>query len=180
MHDETCEMLAGVLGRRNEGFMQMTISSGSYRNDRAHMEKLSAISGWPLLWNVVQANDHKPEVHRGAFKWLDESRDPGVRVYGQGLTTDAGFTFTIEDWNLWDDRLAWREATVGSVAERLEKLTDPARRDALKAQVPLTVMGPIADIVITGPRSPRLKNISTTPLGRLLKALANTQLMRCS
>jgi hypothetical protein len=27
MHDETCEVFAEVLGRRNAGFMQMTISS---------------------------------------------------------------------------------------------------------------------------------------------------------
>ena len=58
MHDDTCRALAKVLAKRNEGFMQMTISSGSYQNDRAHMEKLSQISGRPLLWNVVQAYDY--------------------------------------------------------------------------------------------------------------------------
>ena len=125
MHDETCEALAGALGRRNEGFMQMTIASGSYESDREHLEKLATISGRPLLWNVVQVYDHKPEVHRGVLDWLDRCRDRGIRVYGQGLTTDAGFTFTFEDWNLWDDKPAWREATVGTVAERLEKLADP-------------------------------------------------------
>ena len=171
MHDETCEALARVLGRRNEGFMQMTISSGSYRNDRAHMERLSELSGRPLLWNVVQAYDHKPEVHRGALRWLDDCRDRGIRVYGQGLTTDAGFTFTFEDWNLWDDRQAWREATVGTVAERLEKLADPARRDALKAQVPLTVTGPIADIVITGPRTSATEKYLDHTVGQVAESL---------
>ena len=153
MHDETCEALAGVLGRRNEGFMQMTIASGSYESDREHLEKLATISGRPLLWNVVQVYDHKPEVHRGVLDWLDRCRDRGIRVYGQGLTTDAGFTFTFEDWNLWDDRPAWREATVGTVAERLEKLADPARRQDLRDQRPLTATGPIPDVVITGPES---------------------------
>ena len=153
MHDETCEALAGVLGRRNEGFMQMTIASGSYESDREHLEKLATISGRPLLWNVVQVYDHKPEVHRGVLDWLDRCRDRGIRVYGQGLTTDAGFTFTFEDWNLWDDKPAWREATVGTVAERLEKLADPARRQDLRDQRPLTATGPIPDVVITGPES---------------------------
>ena len=153
MHDETCEALAGVLGRRNEGFMQMTIASGSYESDREHLEKLATISGRPLLWNVVQVYDHKPEVHRGVLDWLDRCRDRGIRVYGQGLTTDAGFTFTFEDWNLWDDKPAWREATVGTVAERLEKLADPARRQDLRHQRPLTATGPIPDVVITGPES---------------------------
>ena len=47
-------------------------------------------------------------------------------VYGQGVTTDAGLSFTFEDWNLFDDSDAWREATLGTVAERKEKLVDPA------------------------------------------------------
>ena len=151
MHDETCEALASVLGRRNRGFMQMTISSGSYERDRAHMEKLAALSGRPLLWNVVQAYDHKPEVHRDALRWLDDCRRRGVRVHGQGLTTDAGFAFTFADWNLWDDRPAWREATVGAPAERRAKLADPERREALRRQVPRTATGPIEDVIVTGP-----------------------------
>ncbi len=153
MHDETCEMFAAVLGERNQGFMQMTISSGSYANDRAHMEKLATISGRPLLWNVLQAFDHKPEIHRDALAWIKRCRERGIRVYAQGLTTDAGFAFTFEDWNLWDDRRAWREATLGTVAERLAKLADPARRPGLRTPRPMTVTGPIENIVVTGPAS---------------------------
>src|SRR3546814_4538339 len=85
------------------------------------MEKLSTLAGRPLLWNVVQAYDHKPEVHRSALAWLEGCRRRGVRIYGQGLTTDAGFAFTFEDWNLWDDRPAWREATVRSEERRVGK-----------------------------------------------------------
>jgi N-acyl-D-aspartate/D-glutamate deacylase len=171
MHDETCELLAEVLGRRNAGFMQMTISSGSYARDRAHMEQLATISGRPLLWNVVQAYDHKPEVHRGALEWLASCRDRGIRVYGQGLTTDAGFAFTFEDWNLWDDKPAWRDATLGSVEERLAKLRDPDRRPALRAQNPLTVTGPIPNIVITGPRTPETQRWLDHTVGQVAEAL---------
>ncbi len=171
MHDETCEVFADVLGRRNAGFMQMTISSGSYQRDRNHMERLSEISGRPLLWNVVQAYDHKPEVHRGGLKWLASCRERGIRIYGQGLTTDAGFAFTFEDWNLWDDKPAWREATLGSVAERLAKLADPERRALLRSQVPLTVTGPIAGIVITEPRTPETQRWLDHTVGQVAEAL---------
>lgn len=170
MHDETCELFARVLGERNAGFMQMTISSGSYEHDRGHMEKLAGLSGRPLLWNVVQAYDHKPEFHRDGLAWLDSCRDRGIRVYGQGLTTDAGFAFTFEDWNLWDDRPAWREATVGSVAERLAKLADPERRPALRTQVPLTVTGPIPDIVIIGPKSEANRKYLDHTVGQVAEA----------
>lgn len=167
MHDETCEILAGVLGRRNEGFMQMTISSGDYAHDRAHMEKLSTISGRPLLWNVLQAYDHKPEVHREGLEWMRSCRERGVRVYAQGLTTDAGFAFTFEDWNLWDDRPAWCEATLGTVQERLAKLADPALRPALRTQNPATVTGPITGIVVTGPESPETEPYRDMTIGQI-------------
>jgi N-acyl-D-aspartate/D-glutamate deacylase len=171
MHDETCEILARVLGRRNEGFMQMTISSGDYARDREHMETLSTISGRPLLWNVLQAYDHKPEVHREGLEWMASCRERGIRVYAQGLTTDAGFALTFEDWNLWDDRPAWREATLGTVAERLEKLADPERRPALRTQNPITVTGPIANIVVTGPESPETEPYRDMTIGQIAEML---------
>ena len=171
MHDETCEVLAGVLRRRNQGFMQMTIASGDRDADRKHMERLSEISGRPLLWNVLQAYDHKPEIHRNGLAWLASCRERGIRVYGQGLTTDAGFTFTFEDWNLWDDRPAWREATLGTTAERLEKLADPERRSSLKAKVPLTVTGPITGIVVTGPATPETERWRDHTIGQVAEAL---------
>ncbi|MBN9561327.1 MAG: amidohydrolase family protein [Alphaproteobacteria bacterium] len=171
MHDATCEALAGVLGKRNQGFMQMTISSGSIEHDRGHMERLATLSGRPLLWNVVQAYDHKPEVHRAGLKWLASCRERGIRVYGQGVTTDAGFAFTFEDWNLWDDRPAWREATLGSVEERLAKLADPARRPSLRGQVPLTVTGPIKDIVVTGPCTAETERWKDHTIGQVAEAL---------
>jgi N-acyl-D-aspartate/D-glutamate deacylase len=171
MHDETCELFAEVLGERNAGFMQMTISSGDRNADRAHLEKLARISGRPMLWNVLQAYDHKPSVHRDGLAWLASCRERGIRVYGQGLTTDAGFTFTFEDWNLWDDKPAWREATLGSVADKLEKLADPERRASLRAQVPLTVTGPIAGIVITGPASPETERWRDHTVGQVAEAL---------
>jgi N-acyl-D-amino-acid deacylase len=171
MHDETCEQLAAVLARRNQGFMQMTISSGSFDRDRAHMEKLSDISGRPLLWNVIQVYDHKPEIHREGLKWLNRCHERGIRVYGQGLTTDAGYGFTFEDWNLWDERPAWREATLGTVEEKLAKLADPARRAALKSQMPMLVTIGIPQLVITGPASPETEQYRDMMVGAVAEKL---------
>jgi len=171
MHDETCERLAAVLARRNEGFMQMTISSGSFDRDRAHMEKLSEISGRPLLWNVIQVYDHRPEIHRDGLKWLNRCHERGIRVYGQGLTTDAGYGFTFEDWNLWDERPAWREATIGTVEEKLAKLADPARRVALKSQMPMLVTVGIPQLVITGPASPETEQYRDMMVGAVAEKL---------
>jgi len=151
MHDETALEFARVLRRRNAGHMQMTMVSGNPKADRAHMAELARVSGRPLVFNVVQAQDSQPHIHRKVIEWLERCRADGIRVYGQGLTTDAGYAFTFEDWNLFDECPAWRDATVGSTEERLAKLADPARRSALRAQVPGFVLGPFEEIVVTGP-----------------------------
>ena len=76
-------------------------------------------------------------------------------MYGQGLTTDAGYTFTFEDWNLFEECPAWREATIGTKEERLAKLSDPGRRSALREQPPYLVVGSFENIVVTRPVSPK-------------------------
>ena len=103
MHDETCRELARVLAERNDGFMQMLLVSGDNARDQAFYEEVATLSGRPVIMNVVQAFDHKPHIHRRVLDWLKSCRERGIRVVGQGLTTDAGFTFTFEDWNLFDD-----------------------------------------------------------------------------
>jgi N-acyl-D-aspartate/D-glutamate deacylase len=137
MHDETCLEMARVLGARGEGFQELTLVSGDVKKDARHYEEIAEASGRPIMFETVSSVDRYPRRHLGQLKWLEKCRKRGLPVYGQGVTTDAGFTFTFEDWNLFDDSDAWREATVGTVAERKEKLGDPRRRDALKAQMPM-------------------------------------------
>ncbi len=152
MHDDTCRELAKVLRRRNEGFMQMLLISGDNAKDKAFYEEMAEISGRPIVMNVVQAFDHRPDIHRRVLAWLKSCRERGIRVVGQGLTTDAGFTFTFEDWNLFDDAQPWCDATTGTLAERKAKLADPARRQALKDHMPMTATGPLPDIAVIGPK----------------------------
>jgi N-acyl-D-aspartate/D-glutamate deacylase len=136
MHDETCFEMAKVLGARGEGFQELTLSSWDPKQDAKHFEQLAEISGRPIMFEAVATVDRYPHRHRNTLKWLERCRQKGLRVYGQGVTTDAGLSFTMEDWNLFDDSDAWRECTTGTVAERQEKLGDPRRREALKAQMP--------------------------------------------
>lgn len=167
MHDETCRKLAQVLAEQNRGFVQMTMVSSDRKADAAFFEELADISGRPILYNLVQAYDDKPQVHRNALKWLKRCRDRGIRVYGQGLTTDAGFTFTFEDWNLFDDSPPWREATTGTLEERLAKLADPARRAALREELPQTVTGPIPEITVLAPRTVDTKKWENLTVGEV-------------
>lgn len=134
MHDETCMAFGRVLAERNEGFIQSIFLSpdGDNASAEKHFEDLARESGRPIIYNVVQASDRFPERHRNQLAWLERCRAEGLRIYGQGVTTDPGFVFTFEDWNLWDDDPDWCEATLGTVAEKRVKLADPDRREALR------------------------------------------------
>jgi N-acyl-D-amino-acid deacylase len=153
MNDETCRVLAKVLAEFNRGVVQMTLTTSDAAHDMAILEEVASISGRPLLHNVVQAFADRPHIHRRAIEWLERCRERGIPVYGQGLTTDAGFTFTFEDWNLYDDSEAWMEACMGTKEERLAKLADPGRRQALRDNLPMVATAPIEKVTILSPRS---------------------------
>ena len=153
MHFSTMLELAEVLGERSQGFIQLVNTTGDRPADQAQFEALADASGRPVLYNLVVVFDHMPDAHRAKLEWLQRCRERGLRVWGQGVTTDAGFTFSFEEWNLFDECEAWREATVGSLDEKLIKLADPARRPALREQRPSVVTCPIEEIVVVGPRT---------------------------
>ena len=160
MHTETCLAFARVLAERNEGFIQQTFISvtGDSAEGEREFEGLARASGRPILYNVVQASDRFPERHRNQLAWLERCRDAGLRIYGQGVTTDPGFVFTFEDWNMWDDDAAWREATLGTVAERKAKLADPARRLRLHKETSGIVSDSFEAIDVHRVMNPALKN----------------------
>ncbi|MGH7966796.1 MAG: N-acyl-D-amino-acid deacylase family protein, partial [Candidatus Binatia bacterium] len=133
MADETCVALARVLGKRNEGFIQLTLFSGSREHDFAHCEELARVSGRPVIYNAIVADPRVPNNHRIQIEWLEKCRKKGLRVYGQGVTGAGGITFSLGDgFNLFDEALPWREATLGSREEVKAKLADPKRREGLR------------------------------------------------
>jgi N-acyl-D-amino-acid deacylase len=171
MHDETCRVLARALARRGEGFIQMTISSGDRDADRLRFEEMAAISGRPVIYNILGAVDRAPEAHLDAIAWLEDCRLRGLRVHAQAVTSDFGFTFTLEDFNLFDDAEPWRELLVGTPAERLAKVRDPARRAALKQRLPFAGTGPLDGIVVIrghAPESKRFEDHTVADVGRAL------------
>jgi N-acyl-D-aspartate/D-glutamate deacylase len=167
MHDATALRLAEVLGERNQGFMQMALATADGAHDFMHLEELAQVSGRPLLYNVVQSFVRHPEAHRALIAWLDSCRQRGVRVYGQGVTTTAAFTFTFEDWNLFDDDPAWVDATLGTPAERKAKLADPARRPRLRTYDSGIVTVAIPDIVVLEGFTPETKAFENLTVGEV-------------
>ena len=157
MHNETALAFARVLGKRNEGFMQMTLATGDPEGDMRHLEALSEVSGRPLIWNGLRSNDMHPDQHHMVIKWLDSCRERGIRIYPQGVTTDAGFTFTLPEWNLFDECPAWLEATTGTLEDRLMKLSDPQRRPALREAKPYMITKGIEHTILVQAFKPDYK-----------------------
>jgi N-acyl-D-aspartate/D-glutamate deacylase len=164
MHDETCFELGRVLAERNEGFIQLTVGRADHREDLFY-EKLGAIAGRPILFNAIVPFDFDPQIHRRMQKWLKRVQSKGLPIYGQALTTDAGFTFSFDEWNLFDECDAWREATTGSVEERLAKLADPRRRPGLREAKPYIALGPIEGIVVAEGASAQTRALENETIG---------------
>jgi N-acyl-D-amino-acid deacylase len=164
MADETCLALARVLSKRNEGFIQMVLATGNLKRDAMFFERLAEESGRPVLFNAVQCTAAFPDLHRKSIRWLEKCRRRGLRVYGQGITTDAGLTFTMADFNLFDDADAWCEATTGTLEERRAKLADPARRPALRAARPVVATTDLGQIIIVEVHRPDLKHLENHTL----------------
>jgi N-acyl-D-amino-acid deacylase len=146
---------------------QMTLTTADVKHDMALLEELASIAGRPMLHNVIQAIADRPHVHRRGIEWLERCRERGIPVYGQGVTSDAGFTYTLEDWNLYDDSAAWMEATTGTVEERLHKLADPARRQGLKDNMPSVATAPLETVTVLSPRSPETEQFREMSVGQV-------------
>ncbi len=137
--DEFYLTLARALGERGEGSIQITQSTarpdekafGTVR-DIDFCAKLAEESGCPVLFNAITVNDRFPEVHRSQVQRIAEHNAKGIRIFGQALTARVPARMTFEDWNLFDDSPAWREATVGTREEKKAKLSDPRIRQALR------------------------------------------------
>jgi len=177
MADETALALARVLGERNEGFIQMSYRAdeNKYEGEQQthaerHYEELALAAGRPILYNAVAVNDAYPERFRHQLKWLESCVKRGIRVLGQGATLEVGFAFTFKDWNLWDDMPAWNECTTGPIEDRLMKLSDPQRREALRNEVNVGVItNNFADIILLECKQPALKKYENMTIGEIAK-----------
>ncbi len=163
LSDEFYLSLAAVLAERRAGCIQFTQAGGDLsegfgslltglQRDFGFNEQLAEKSGRPVLYNLIAANDLFPGFYQTQLKLLAEANARGRRVFGQAATVRAPFTFTFEDWNLFDNSPVWREATVGTLEEKRGKLADPDIRRAMKeeydsGQMSIDLFGAVAQFI---------------------------------
>ena len=161
MADEDMLALGEVLAKRGHGFIQLTQASEDFKADMAFYDKLAEVSGRPILFNATAVRDDRPSLHRRIVRWIEETNKKGRHIYNQTATMRQGFYFNFGEWNLFDGSDVWREVTMGTPAERLEKFKNPALRAALCAEYDSghtpVVTGSIKDFRIESVENPSLK-----------------------
>ena len=140
MTDEELRAFAGVLAERDEGYIQVSHQTVDTEGTRLleptfnFYERIAKAARRPVLYQSVSTHPEDAEYHRAHLAWMEDCARRGLRIYGQGITTKISHNFTFEDWNLYDRSPAWRDATVGSVAERRAKMDDPEVRATMRAE----------------------------------------------
>ncbi len=108
------------------------------------MEKLAATAKRPILFQAITASTRNPDIHRKSLEWLHKAREKGLPIFGQGGTVRSGFSFTLENWNLYDSSPAWRDMTIGTKEEKIAKMKDSNMRAAVKSDEQMAILDKIA------------------------------------
>jgi len=137
MVDDDIFALAEVLRERDEGFIQLTQATSANPNAPEDLEfklRLAEVARRPIIDNVVPVSQKNPRTHQERLEWLAAAQEQGLQIFGQGGTVRTGFAFSLDNWNLYDSSPAWREATTGTLEDKIRKMKDPAIREAIKRE----------------------------------------------
>ena len=121
---------ARVLREKGKGFIQVLGA------DFELFEKVAEISGRPVIWNTLEfGTDQHGNTYgywRDILKWLEDCNSRGNQIYGHAVTCNIESQFSLDEWNLFDGIPSWRDVTLGTVEERMQKMSDPILRAQLK------------------------------------------------
>lgn len=135
MADEDVLAFGRVLKKRGGGFIQLTQASEDFESDMKFYDRLADESGRPILFNATAVRDDRPSIHRRILRWMDQTNRAGRKIYNQTVIMRQGLYFNFgEITGLFDGNDVVREVTMGTPAERLAKLRNPAIRQALVAE----------------------------------------------
>lgn len=128
MSREDLSFFAKSLGELNRGVIQMI--------GQPHTAQfLAEESGRPVIFNTLAPRNDQhgapAEAHHVIIEWLEKQNQQGNRIIAQAVTCAIDYQFTLEDWNLFDSSPLWRDLTMGTREERLQKMRDPVRRSAI-------------------------------------------------
>jgi N-acyl-D-aspartate/D-glutamate deacylase len=138
----TAYRLAEVLRDLGRGVIQALVDLPMAIDNNHIAEELAAISGRPVIQNIIVPFDHIPGEIDRVLKWLDACEERGLDVYSQALAFRAWNESRLLDWNTWDviPELARFTAAGDDIDARLAIASDPAWRAAIKAKYSVELM----------------------------------------
>lgn len=132
MSERDLKAFSRAMGSTGRGVSQVT-------GNMEFAETMARESGRPVIWNALMAdgalNQHgvaKITAQTAIDRLNVLNQEEGLRVYAQAQTVNFGSQFTFEDYNLLDAVPVWKEACMGTIAEKMVKLADPERRAGMK------------------------------------------------
>ena len=128
MSNDDLSFFARSLGDMERGIIQMI-------GPPKTAQFLAEESGRPVIFNTLAPRNDQhgapAEAHYVIIDWLRQQNESGNRIIAQAVTCAIDYQFTLEDWNLFDSSPLWRDLTLGTLEERLQKMQDPERRAAI-------------------------------------------------
>ena len=97
-----------------------------HKLQRELMEGMLRISGRPLHVAGLEPQDEE---------WRSALHAEGLPLFTQTGSMRFDNVFQLSEFNLFDDYHSWREPFLGTAEERAAKLSNPATRAAMKAEV---------------------------------------------
>ena len=161
MADEDVLAFGRVLKKRGNGFIQLTQASPDFQQDMDFYDRLADESGRPILFNATAVRNDRPSLHRRILRWMEKTNKEGRKIYNQTAVMRQGLIFSYADMNLFDGSDVWREVTMGTPAERFEKMKNPAMRQAMIAEYDTghtpVVTGSFKDFEVETVKNPALE-----------------------
>lgn len=136
-HDELVA-LAATVGKSEHGvleFIPWSNLEGYTDADRTLMLAMCAASGRPMNVNPLQFLPTMPDNWRQCLDFAEQANAMGARVRPQAATQQLQVFFALHDTFLFDQMPSFRETLTLPPADRAAKLSDPAHRDVMRAEL---------------------------------------------
>ncbi len=160
MSEEEILTFGRLLAELDQGFIQLTYNKTGDDGSRLSeptlefYSRLAEVCRRPIIYQIVTPNEYDPSEHRVKLRWLEESNNKGLRLYGQGFTVRSAQEFSFENWTNFDQSPHWRQVTIGSTEQKKAKMQDPDVRAKLREeydsgmQPGVSLVGHIEDLTV--------------------------------
>jgi N-acyl-D-aspartate/D-glutamate deacylase len=139
--------LARTLAPRAQGALEIfprTFVPGMDDADRDLVLALSEVSAKPVHGNVIGYFAAAPDGWKRNLAIAQEAAARGLRYHPMLVLNPKGVHFALDSTFVFDEYPTWRAVLTLPIPERIARLTDPATRDVLRAELATPGLGSLA------------------------------------